>query len=205
MITDAIVGVKTVIAGGLKDSDGDLIFGDEEDILTGYPHPELIQPELPTPKHPVVAVFVRGQAAEGLGHRDLLLREDVVVGDVVHRRDLYSLAALKLSCEVHILAATTDELVGTRTPAWPGYVEQTLVLVRTHPLLLGPGNTEISWDLAGDVLSIPGDVSYAADRRLYLAIVKTELAGRLVPSSAEDGAPIEELYPHDGDFEPSGP
>lgn len=205
MITHAIVAVKTALAGGLEDTTGAAIFTDPDDILTGYPHPDLIRPDLPTKDNPVVAIYVRGEGGEGFGYRDHLYRKDVLVESVLHRQDHYSLGELKLNCEIHILAATTDELVGTQTPAWTGYVEQALLLVRTHPLIVGPSDTEIKWDLAGDAFSIPGDVSYATDRRMYLAIVKTELVGRLVPATPEDGAPIEQLYPHDGEFEPSGP
>jgi hypothetical protein len=199
MLADAITAVKTALLG-LEDTTDTAIFTAATEIFTGYPHPDLIKHDSPGANEPIVATYFYGRSLLGRGYEDLIRRRDVVVGVQDYRRDESSLADLEVNCEVHILAATTDELVGTA--AWTGYVEQILLIVRTHPEIAGPRDTIIGWDL--DTFDIPGEVTFAEDRRVSLAIVKTILTGRLVGEPVY-AARIFDIVPHDDEFTPAGP
>ena len=207
MITKGILGVKTALVADLVKADGSTaIFTDISDIDTGYPHPDLISKNPPTVDNPLVAVYYYGMAGASLGmkaHRD---RSDVTVGGDDLRRDSYTGAELMTAAEVHILAKTADELVGTAT--WDGYVEQVLKSVIRHPSIIGPdvgeNKTIIKWYLEGEVFSIPGITDVTDTLRVFLGIVKTQLAGYIVADDV-DAAQITELYPHDGEFDPDDP
>jgi hypothetical protein len=206
VITKAIVGVKTALLD-LEDQDSTSIFSTADQIFTGYPHPDLIRPDMPTVNEPIVAVYFAGRNAGGLGCREFLIREDTTVGGEEYRRDSFFVSQIDVGCDIHVLAATMDELVGTSSPAWNGYVEQVITIVRSHAGIVGPQDTQIRWDLASeDMFEIPGAVDYAEDRRVFLAIVRAVLYAKVLePVGAEDYAPIEEFYPHDGEFSPTYP
>lgn len=206
MITKAIVGVKTALLD-LEDQDSTSIFATADQIFTGYPHPDLIRPGIPTENEPIVAVYFKGENASGLGFQEFLIREDTTVEMEEYRRDRFFVTQIDMTCDVHILAATMDELVGTSSPAWNGYVEQAITIVRARAGIVGSQDTQIRWDLASeDMFEIPGAVDYAADRRVFLGIVRSVLYGKVLePVGAKDYAPIEELYPHDGEFTPTYP
>jgi hypothetical protein len=201
VITLAIAAVKEALLG-LKDQAGAAIFADPANIYTGYPHPDLIKPTLPEVNRPLVCVYFKGDSARGIGYHELLSRDDDAVGAEEHRRDTYAVGELNVSCDIYVMAATALELTGGET--WVGYVEQILLLVRAHAVIVGPENTAILWDIRS--FDMPGMVSVEAqDRRLFLALIRTALEGKLVPAAPVDGAQIDELYPHDGDYAPVGP
>ncbi|MGD8720075.1 MAG: hypothetical protein PVH29_14805 [Candidatus Zixiibacteriota bacterium] len=206
MITKAIIGVKTALLD-LEDQDGTSVFSTADQIYTGYPHPDLIRPDMPTIKNPVVAVYFKGKDASGLGFQEFLIREDATVEMEEYRRDRFFVTQIDMTCDVHILAGTMDEIVGTASPSWNGYVQQVITIVRSHAGIVGLQDTQIRWDLASeDIFEIPGAVDYAADRRAFLGIVRSVLYGKVLePVGAKDYAPIEELNPHDGEFTPTYP
>lgn len=204
MIVYAISAVKTALLG-LKDASGAAIFVAAEDIWTGFPNPDLLRPDMPTAGKPVVAVHFHASEAHSLGYREFLGREDYTDGSGYHHKlDVAAVARATMQADVHVLAATSDELAGTKAPLWAGYVEQIILLVASHAAIVGPGDTPILWDVAS--WDIPGTVLDAQDRRLQYALVKTTLGGRFLPTAPLlDGAKITELYPHDGAFVPEGP
>jgi hypothetical protein len=198
MLANGITAVKTALLH-LQNSDGAAIFTLATEIFTGFPHADLISHDSPVEKEPLVATYFYGKDLAGVGHKDLLRREDVP-GVPIVRRDEDSLADMIVNCDVYVLAKKTDELVGTA--AWEGYVEQVLRIVRTHSEIIGPRDTIITWDL--DTFDIPGEYIFPQDRRLFLGIVKTLLTGRFVDAPL-DGGRITEIVPYLDDFMPVMP
>jgi hypothetical protein len=85
-------------------------------------------------------------------------------------------------------------------------VQQTIAIVRKYAGIVGPWDTQIQWDLAAEnTFEIPGSVDYAEDRRVFLAIVRSLLRGKIIEVIPTDSAPVEELYPHEGEFTPTEP
>lgn len=196
MLTNAIIGVKTALLH-LEDTTDTAIFTAADEIFTGYPHADLITHDSPTVDGPILAAYFYGKSLKGRGYEDLLRREDVIVALQDYRRDVESLLDAEVNCEIYVLAATGNELVGTA--AWDGYVEQIMRIVRTHAEIIGPSETIIGWDL--DTFDIPGEFILPQDRRISLAIVKTILTGKLV-AAYRDAARILDLVPHDDEFTP---
>jgi hypothetical protein len=218
MLTKSIIAAKTALTGsgrgsypqGLVTLAGVRIFTAPEQIVTGYPHPDLIRQSPPPAGAPIVALYVRARRGDGLGRREHLLREDVVVaGPNTRKWDTYAYGELVLDGEIHILANSEDEVIGTA--AAKGYIEQVLVIVRDHPDILGEqvgalatSHAQIRWDWADIPYEIPGAVTYAQDRRLYLGIVKTTFMGKLV-GVTEVAAEVDRLHPYGDDFSPVFP
>lgn len=199
MITYAINGVKTALLG-LKNPAGAAIFANAADIYTGYPNPDMIRPPMPTNGKPVLAVHFHASNMRGLGYKQLLARAADDVGTEHHARDTFAEAEGTMAADVFIFAEKSDELVGTVSPLWLGYIEQIILLIRAKALIVGPADTAIRWDLVS--YDFPGTVVDAQDRRLQLGVVNTTLDGKFVPVAAEDGAKVIYLYPHDGEFTP---
>jgi hypothetical protein len=207
MIVNSIIAVKTALMNTLVDQTGTAIFTAISEILTGWPHTQLVQENPPTVNNPYVAVDFQGLYGHGIDYMERLTYTDADPGDgKTHRYDVYALADLGINCHIHILAATTDELVGTGSPYWTGYVEQAMVAVRLYPEILGPDDTHIVWDLSVDEpFDIPGAVTVGTyEGLLFYAVVNTVLRGKLTGVSV-DGAPITELEPYDDDFTPVKP
>lgn len=207
MITYGINGVKTALLG-LKDQAGAAIFAAASEIYTGYPNPDMIRPPMPTAGKPIVAVHFHATNIKGLGYNRVLSRDADDVGLEHHTRDTLAVAEGVTAADIYIFAGADpntgaggmDELVGTVAPLWYGYVEQIILLVRSHALIIGPAQTAIRWDLV--TWDVPGTVVDATDRRLQLGVVNTTLDGKFVPMTPTDGAKVNKLYPHDGKFTP---
>jgi len=198
MLANAITAVKTALLE-LVDYDGAAIFAATDEVYTGWPHMNLITEDAPAVKEPLLAAYFYGRDVSGRGYADHIRREDVA-GPPIRRRDEDSLAELEVNCDVFVLAKENDEIVGTA--AWEGYVEQLVRIVRTHPEIIGPRNTIIGWDV--DNFDIPGEFTFPKDRRLFLALVKTILTGKLMAAPVIAGRVLD-IVPHDDEFTPVGP
>ena len=199
MLTKAITAVRTALTE-LRDVDGVAIFGEETEIFTGYPNPDLFLHDAPLERKPIVAVYFYGKSLMGRGYEDFLERDDVVKDGVDYKRDVTSLADLEVNCDIYVMAAMKYEVIGTGS--WQAYVEQIMRIVRTHPEIIGESNSVITWDLGN--FDIPGEVLYVKDRRLSLGIIETLLTGKLV-SLPVDAAPITDVVPYLDDFTPVKP
>lgn len=202
MITYAIMGAKTALLG-LKNTGGVAIFAAAADIYTGFPNPDMVAQAPPTTSKPIVAIHFHGDVVHGLGYRQFF--ERAATGGAGHTQDRFAEADVTMKADIYVLAAEMMELVGRDSDKWAGYVEQILLLVRSHPLIVGPAvtgfteDTVIKWDVM--TFDIPGTVLDAQERRLSLAVINTTLEGPLM-SAPVDGAKVLLLKPHDGKFTP---
>jgi len=198
MLANAITAVKTALLE-LVDYDGAVIFADAKNIVNGWPHPNLITESTPGIKEPLVSAYFYGRDVSGRGYADHIRREDVA-GPPIRRRDEDSLAELEVNCDIYVLARENDELHGTAD--WEGYVEQILRIVCTHPEIIGPRDTIISWDV--DNFDIPGEFTFPKNRNVFLALIKTILTGKLMAEPVIAGRVLD-IVPHDDEFTPVGP
>lgn len=193
MIKTAIKMVKRTIQENLVDVDGSTIFSATKEIITGNPPANLLKTNPPEAKNPVVAAVFRGTGGGGVGWRRWVRRYDEEEGTPTeyHRKDEFAAALLNVSCNIFVLTVDQKELLGT--DAWNGYLEQILLMVRKYPGFVGPSDTEITWDLAGEFFEI-AEVSLAEKDKLnyyYVGLVKTELRGYLLDIT-EDAAEVED-------------
>ncbi len=198
MILYTMSGVKNALLL-LEDTTGTAIFSNAYDIWTDNPEKHKSQKDaspIVSANHPIVCLFPRKPTVKRLGYSDFRERIQRISGSNQYMDNYLRVSEVTIPLEIHILAATPAELLGTET--WVGYIEQIHQIIYQYREMPGRYWTECSDVITWDMLSFERPVELTfSEMQVHVGVVHTKLEGSwyYVDSSPE----ITQVVPTDTD------